>query len=468
MRLMRWQRDLLALLRTPGDVAVSMGRGNGKTRMLAMVAARVAGISGPPGSDVVIVASALGQARIAFTDAVRDLRTQYGDALDDRKVWRVNNTPYRCEALHVPTDRRLMAIGSDPRRAHGLRPVLVLADEPAQWLPGQAEEMVAALQTGLGKFAGSRLAWIGTRAADPEHFYSRELEALGDRALVYAAEDHVPWDSWAAVRAANPSIHYKAFAPLREKIKTDRERARGDPALKASYMALRLNMGVADTVERLLFDPDRWREAEARTALPAGRPVVGIDLASTGMAAAAAVYESGAADAFGAFPSEPGLRERGRRDNVGSLYVRMHGRGELIEAGGHTVDVAAVLAEVWRRWGPPVAIVADRWREAELREALGRRAVRLVLRGMGYRDGGEDVRRAQRATGEWLAPPESLLLRSAVASARLSAPDPAGNVKLGRAATRRRDDAAVALVLATAEAARRKARPKRTLRWAVV
>ena len=31
------------------------------------------------------------------------------------------------------TGARVRCIGSDPRRAHGLAPVLVLADEPAQW-----------------------------------------------------------------------------------------------------------------------------------------------------------------------------------------------------------------------------------------------------------------------------------------------------------------------------------------------
>ena len=40
---------------------------------------------------------------------------------------------------------------SDPRRAHGLRPFLVLADEPAQWPPATGEKMISALRTGLGK-----------------------------------------------------------------------------------------------------------------------------------------------------------------------------------------------------------------------------------------------------------------------------------------------------------------------------
>ena len=47
------------------------------------------------------------------------------------------------------------------------------------------------------------------------------------------------------------------------------------------------------------------------------------------------------------------------------------------------------------RFGRPDLVVADRWREAELRDALEAAGVppaALDVRGMGYRDGAEDVR----------------------------------------------------------------------------
>ena len=46
------------------------------------------------------------------------------------------------------TGARVRCIGSDPRRAHGLAPVLVLADEPAQHPETTGERMVAALTHG--------------------------------------------------------------------------------------------------------------------------------------------------------------------------------------------------------------------------------------------------------------------------------------------------------------------------------
>ena len=84
----------------------------------------------------------------------------------------------------------------------------------------------------------------------------------------------------------------------------------------------------------------------------------------------------------------------------------------------------------------------------------------LVLRGQGYKDGGEDVRDFRRAflSGD-VTPVPSLLLTAAVSEARTIG-DPAGNHKLakstqgGRRASAR-DDAAAAAILAVSLGARR-------------
>ena len=64
----------------------------------------------------------------------------------------------------------------------------------------------------------------------------------------------------------------------------------------------------------------------------------------------------------------------------------------------------------------PTAIVCDRWREGDLRDALGKLRwprVALVTRGQGYKDGGEDVSDFRRAflRGD-VTPLPSLLLTS--------------------------------------------------------
>ena len=61
-------------------------------------------------------------------------------------------------------------------------------------------------------------------------------------------------------------------------------------------------------------------------------------------------------------------------------------RGELLQSGRRVSDVGALLREALERWGAPALVVADRWREAELREELEKTAFPfcpLELRGPG-------------------------------------------------------------------------------------
>ena len=134
----------------------------------------------------------------------------------------------------------------------------------------------------------------------------------------------------------------------------------------------------------------------------------------------------------------------------------------MLTTPGHSVDAVALMREALMRFGRPVAVAADRWREGDLRDALDGAGVpmaALSLRGQGYKDGGEDVRIFRRAIIDRRARPvESLLLRSAMAEAR-TVSDPAGNAKLAKGSpggrrARARDDAAAAAILAVAEGER--------------
>ena len=173
--------------------------------------------------------------------------------------------------------------------------------------------------------------------------------------------------------------------------------------------------------------------------------------------------ESGALDCFGVLPFIPNMAEKGRQDGVGNLYQRMAERQELILAGQRVADVGRLLREVLRRWGNPSVIVADRYREKELLQELesaGFPVSEFVLRGQGFRDGSEDVRRMRKAIlAGRVSVPVSLLLRSAMSEARTIS-DPAGNSKLAKGTeggrrARGRDDAAAASILAIAEGVRR-------------
>ena len=103
-----------------------------------------------PRGETIIVASSFEQARIAF-EHVSPLSWGRGFTRDKDR-WRVWDTAQQarieCKAHRRSRPRHGF---SDPRRAHGLAPVLILCDEPAQWDPNKAERMVAALRTAAGK-----------------------------------------------------------------------------------------------------------------------------------------------------------------------------------------------------------------------------------------------------------------------------------------------------------------------------
>ena len=340
--------------------------------------------------------------------------------------------------------------------------------------------MLAAIRTGLGKVPGSKLIALGTRPADELHWFARLLVAA-PYAQVHAAPADAPPFRVRTWRRANPSLDH--LPSLRAQLTEEAKLARTDPDALASFRALRLNQGTPDTESAVLLDAEAWRRAGrlgAPEAEPRGGYVLGVDLGtSAAMSAAAAYHRDGRLEALAVFPAEPDLRARGLADGVGGLYLWMAERGELLIRGRRVSDISALLAEALTRWGRPAAVVVDRWREAELRDALD--AVRfpqvpLVVRGQGYKDGAEDVRAFRKAVlSDLVRPSESLLLTAAMAEARVTT-DPSGNSKLSKGSqggrrVRARDDAAAAAILAVAAGYRewhaRPARPRRRLRHAV-
>ena len=466
-----WQRQFVrgAFAQDVQSAALSVARGNGKTALLSGIAA--ATLDGPlavPRGETVIVASSFEQARIAFEHV-----TAFMDAkLRDKRRWRVWDSANMARVECLLTGARVRCIGSDPRRAHGLAPVLVLADEPAQWPETTGERMVAALRTAAGKQPHSRFVALGTRPADAEHWFAKMLAGGADYAQSHAARaDDPPFRkrTWAK---ANPSLAH--MPDLESAIRTEARQARQDPALLASFEALRLNLGTEDAAVSTLLDAGLWRAIEGVAELD-GPAVWGVDLGTSAAQSAVAAYwpQTGALACLAAFPAEPTLAERGLRDGVGGLYAECAGRGELLTLGRHTVDVRALMQAALDRFGRPARIVADRWREADLREALDAAGVpmaALEFRGMGFKDGAEDVRGFRKACADRrVVPAPSLLLRSAMAEAR-TVSDPSGNAKLSKGSqggrrARARDDAAAAAVLAVAAGARIPAAPPRRWRY---
>ena len=463
-KVLPWEaRFVRGAFRVRGPAALSVARGNGKSALVAGIATAVVNPSGPLHGrrrEAVCVASSFEQGRVIFEDVLHFLRETHD--LGDRRTWRVQDSANRATVEHRASGSRVRCIGSDPAKAHGLRPFLALCDEPAQWDSAKQDRMLAAIRTGLGKTPHSRMIALGTRPADPEHWFSKALTGAG---VAYhqchaAGVNDPPFRSrtW---RRANPSLAH--LPSLATTIKEESLHAKADPAMLAGFRALRLNLGTSDVEQSMLLDADLWERIEG-SAERAGKCVWGVDLGTSAAQSAIAAFwpDTGRLEVVAAFPTEPTLAERGLRDGVGNLYSQCAARGELFQCGGAAVDVGALLNEALSRYGAPLGVVADRWREAELRDALRAAGVPragLSLRGMGYKDGAEDVRAFRRACAEGrVTPVRSLLLRSAVAQARTMS-DPAGNAKLakgneGGRRLRARDDAAAAAILAVAAGTR--------------
>ena len=462
-----WERRFLrGAFGVEDDVALSVARGNGKTCLVAAIACAILDPEGPlhaeaEATDAVIAASSFGQGLKPFRHVQRFLAAK-GYDLTDRKVWRLRDSQNVAELQYRESEVTVHCIGSDPRRAHGFAASTTFCDELSQWEPSKTAPMLAALRTGAGKIEGSRMIAIGTRPSASWHPFAKMLEGGAAYSQLHAARPGDPVGSRATWKRANPSLDF--MPALEKRIRRELEEAKADPALMPSFLALRLNLGVPDVEQSALLDAGTWEKIEGEEAM-SGQYAFGIDLGSGAAMLAAAGYwpETGALKAFAVFPELPGLADRGLRDGVGGLYADMAARGELLIAGRRVASVGQLLEQALERWGRPGVIVCDRWREAELRDALeavGFPLTALTVRGMGWKDGGEDVRIFRRACLEGRVKPErSLLLRAAMAEARV-ATDVSANAKLakktegGRRACAR-DDAVAAAILAVAEGIRR-------------
>ena len=337
----------------------------------------------------------------------------------------------------------------------------MLADEPAQWESTKSERMVSALRTGAGKIPGSRFIAIGTRPEGAQHWFQVALSGgFGYSQSHHADPDDDPFKrrTWAK---ANPSLRY--FPALLKRMIAEAKEARTDPSKLPSFKALRLNMGGSDVLQSYLLEAADWQRIEGDVART-GPFILGIDLGTSAAMSAASGFwpATGRLEAIACFPQEPSLGARGLADGVGRLYQDMKDRADLIIRGKRVSDIRGLLAEVRSRWGHPLAIACDRWREAELRDCLEAEnfpAARLEIRGMGFKDGSADVRAFVSAClGGRVSPVPSLLLTSAMSEARLAV-DPSGNAKLAKSSEggrrlRSKDDAVAAAILAVATGVR--------------
>ena len=441
---------------------LSIGRGNAKTALAAGIAlGAVMGVwDAQPRREILIAARTRDQARVGFDFVVGFMRS-LPEA--EQKLFTVRRSP-RLEVEYAGDGggHVIRAIAADGKTALGSAPTLVLMDERGHWTADQGDTLEHALLSGLGK-RGGRALIISTSAADDAHPFSVWLDQ--EQAGVYRQEHRpapgLPADDLDSLRQANPGAA-AGIGASQEWLQGQAPRAiaRGGSTL-TSFRLYNRNERISGESRDVLLTVDEWLACEVSDVPPRqGQVVIGIDLGGSASMTAAAFYwpATGRLEVLGTFPSRPSLLDRGQNDAVGDSYVRMQDRAELSVLGDMTVPVAPWLVEVIKQVeGETVAaITADRYKQAELGEAIDKAGIRapVIWRGQGFRDGGEDCERFRRAAydGKVRTAP-SLLLRSAFADA-VCLRDPANNLKLAKARSTGRIDAAAATVLAVAEGAR--------------
>ena len=325
---------------------------------------------------------------------------------------------------------------------------------------GLLRERDRSLVNGLRASVSARNGrFIGLSIQGDSPFTHEMLERKGQPGLVihhYAAPDDCDLDDEEAWHAANPGL--LAGIKALEYMRHQSARALATPADAPSFRAYDLNQPQEPSAKVLVSATD-WRSCEVED-LPEkdGPMVLGVDLSSGYAMSAAAAYWPATArlQMICAFPDFPDLHKRGENDGVGDLYEQMAKRNELITTPGRTVDIGWLLKWALDEFGAPTGVVCDRWRLSELidaLEAVGISAQTVLTRGMGWKDGSEDVRAFQRAVQEHrIKTPVSMAARSAFAGA-VTIADPAGNLKLtkgseGGRRARHKDDLAAASVLA--------------------
>ena len=282
--------------------------------------------------------------------------------------------------------------------------------------------------------------------------------------------DAETWDRWPTIKKANP---LKAqYAESRAVLLEERDAARRDSRLKARFLSYRLNVPTQDE-NSMLLTRDDWKLVEGRPqGIPAGKPIVGIDLGGgRAWSAAVAVWESGRMEAIACAPGIPSIEDQERRDNVPSgVYGKLLQSGALTLAEGMRVQPPSALWDaICDRWGTPARIVCDRFRLGELQDVVGN-ACKIEPRITQWSSSSADIRAFRKICrdGPLSVDPGSRNLLLVSMSAAHVENDNAGSSRLIKKSSdnKARDDVAAAATLAAGAFERENKAPVRELKYA--
>ena len=478
-KVLRWQEDVTWSVLTNSIIGVTMGRGNGKTTYFAILACEyLDGELTQKRGYIQFVASSLDQARVMFehvkhfigeerihTELIRKPGGE-SDAEDTRfnmrRRWRLIDNTHQCRITDRLTETMMIGIGSDAKRAHGRAPLLVLADEPAQWAGEDGNRrLYNALSTGLGKQVHSRMCALGTLSENYAHWFNSEIidgsdDASGTAVHVYRCADDDDVFSEENWYKANPSLAH--MPDLLEEIRRDAKRAEKGGDSLSSFRALRCNMGTPEVsgIERIVRIED-WNAVARKDAKPGrkGPVAIGLDLGGGTSMTGISFYwpETGWLEVYAGLPAMPSLKDRGVEDGVGSRYQKMEDEGTLRIYPGVGMNNIAFLRDHLAivQDDEILNLVSDAFKIKDVKQAVlnAEREWKADFRRVGRgADGSYDIRAFQAEVNDaHMYTRDTLLMRSAILESKIHR-DENNNPGLMRRRRNGRNDALQSTVLA--------------------
>ena len=464
LELQPFQRRFIAKATDPkvDTAALSLPRGNGKSWLAAHLLIRALTPGDPlhvPGSEYLLCAGSIEQARLCF----RFIRAE----LEPTGHFRWLDSSTRIGIKDKRDDTRLRVLSSNAKTSMGIVGCpLLIADEPGSWETVGGQLMADAILTAMGK-PGSpmRVVFIGTLSPAVSGWW-HDLIAGGTHGSTYVQSlvgDPEQWDTWKEVARCNPLT--RISAEFRKKLRAELAAAQSDSRLKARFMSYRLNVPSGDD-SQMLLSVDDWKMVVARpVAERVGKPLVGVDLGQgRAFSAAVGIWKTGRIEAVAVCPGIPSVEAQEVRDRVPrGTYQQLVDGGQLRVAEGYRVPPVRLLVEhLTDEWGTPAGMLADRFRESELRDNSNH--ISIEGRVVRWSEAAADIRSLRRLCrdGGLSCAEDSRALVAAGLSVAQVKSDDQGNTRLVKTKNNvSRDDVPAALLLAAGAFDRALSKPKR-------
>ena len=284
--------------------------------------------------------------------------------------------------------------------------------------------------------------------------------------------DSKKWDKASEIRRVNPLMWQ--YAESRKVLFEERDEARLDSAARSAFFKYRLNLPLPDENE-VLLTVDQWESVQARpVAARVGRPIVGVDLGGgRAWSAATAIWDNARCESLAVAPGIPSIEAQERRDRVRSgAYQKLVYGGSLRVADGlHIQPPSQLVLMIFDTWGTPEFIICDRFRYADLLDAVAGRCP-VYPRVSQWSESSNDIRALRKiaSDGPLSVPEESRGLMIESLRVAMVHHDSSGNMKPVKRGSNNqaRDDVAAALILSSGAHVRQQSRPKATFRSALV